>query len=84
MFQVLNSYGRSQIFGLWKHGKVQKTGMNTDQTRIHEEINPLTPNDHYSGRTVPLTSKRCILYIYSTNIDTEYFKNDIYSPYDTF
>ena len=26
-------------------------------------INPLTPNDHYSGRTAPLTSKRCILYI---------------------
>ena len=29
-------------------------------------INPLTPNDDYSGRTAPLTSKRCILYIYST------------------
>jgi len=27
----------------------------------------LTPNDDYSGRTAPLTSKRCILYIYSTN-----------------
>jgi len=40
-------------------------------------INPLTPNDHYSGRTAPLTSKRCILYIYSTNIDTEYFKRGI-------
>jgi len=35
-------------------------------------INPLTPNDPYSGRTAPLTSKRCILYIYSTNIGTEY------------
>ena len=33
-------------------------------------INPLTPNDPYSGRTTPLTSKRCILYIYSTNIST--------------
>ena len=43
-------------------------------------INPLTPNDHYSGRTAPLTSKRCILYIYSTNIGTEYFKHGIYSP----
>jgi len=42
-------------------------------------INPLTPNDHYSGRTAPLTSKRCILYIYSTNIGTEYFKCGIYS-----
>jgi hypothetical protein len=37
-------------------------------------INPLTPNGHYSGRTAPLTSKRCILNIYSTNIRTEYFK----------
>jgi hypothetical protein len=27
-------------------------------------VNPLTPNDHYSGRTAPLTSKRCIIYIY--------------------
>ena len=44
-------------------------------------INPLTPNDHYSGRTAPLTSKRCTLYIYSTNIGTEYFKNGIYSPF---
>ena len=44
-------------------------------------INPLTPNDHYSDRTAPLTSKRYILYIYSTNIGTEYFKHGIYSPF---
>ena len=45
-------------------------------------FNPLTPNDHYSGRTAPLTSKRCILYyIYSTNTGTEYFKRGIYSPF---
>jgi hypothetical protein len=43
-------------------------------------INLLTPNDHYNGRTASLTSKRCILYIYSINIGTEYFKHDIYSP----
>ena len=41
----------------------------------------MTPNDPYSGRTAPLTSKRCILYIYSTNIGTEYFKHGIYSPF---
>jgi len=29
--------------------------------------------------TAPLTSKLCILYIYSTNIGTEYFKHGIYS-----
>jgi len=44
-------------------------------------INLLTPNDTYSGRTAPLNSKRCILYIYSTNIGTEYFKHIIYSPF---
>jgi len=38
-----------------------------------DKINSLTPNNHYSVRTAPLTSKRCILYIYSTNIGTEYF-----------
>ena len=47
-------------------------------------INPLTPKDHYSGHTAPLTSKRFILYIYSTNIDTEYFKHGIYSPFFSF
>jgi len=44
-------------------------------------VNPLTPNDHYSGCTAPLTSKRCILYIYSTNIGTEYFKHGVSSPF---
>ena len=37
--------------------------------------------DDYSGHIAPLTSKRCILYIYSTNIGTEYFKHGIYSPF---
>jgi len=46
-------------------------------------VNLLTPNDAYSGRTAPLTSKRCILYIYSTNIGTEYFKHGIYSQFFT-
>jgi len=45
---------------------------------VNRNINPLTPNDHYSGRTAPLTSKRCILYIYSTNTGTEYFKHGIH------
>jgi len=38
-------------------------------------INPLKPNDDYSSRTAPLTSKRC------THIGTEYFKHDIYCPF---
>ena len=44
-------------------------------------VNRLTPNDPYMGRTAPLTSKRCILYIYSTNIGTEYFKHALYSSF---
>ena len=44
-------------------------------------FNSLTPNDHSSGPTAPLTSKYCILYIYSTNTGTEYFKHGIFSPF---
>jgi len=41
----------------------------------------LTPNDPYMGRTALLTSKRCVLYIYSTDTGTEYFKHGLYSPF---
>ena len=44
-------------------------------------INPLTPNDLYMSRTALLTSKHYILYIYSTNVGTEYFKHALYSPF---
>jgi len=44
-------------------------------------FNPLTPNDGFSGRTAPLTSKRSILYIYSTNTGIEYFKHGMHSPF---
>jgi hypothetical protein len=47
-------------------------------------LNPLPPNDlHvvpiyiYICRTAPLTCRRCILNIYSTNIRTEYFKHAV-------
>jgi len=45
------------------------------------QANPLKPNDAYIGRTAPLTSRRCILYIYSTNIRTEYFKHAAHCPF---
>ena len=48
---------------------------------ITDVLNRLTPNDPYIGLTARLTSKRCILYIYSTNISTEYFKHALYSPF---
>jgi len=43
-------------------------------------INPLTPNGHYMCRTAQLTSRRYILYIFSTNKRTEYFKHAALSP----
>jgi hypothetical protein len=55
------------------------------QSERHVEFlnvyNPLKPKDLYMSRTAPLTSKRCILYIYSTNVGTEYFKHALYSPF---
>jgi len=33
------------------------------------------------SRTALLTSKRCILYIYSTNAGTEYLKHALYSQF---
>jgi len=50
---------------------------NKRATLTKAEFKPSAPNDHYSGRTAPLTSKLCILNIYSTNIGTEYFKHGI-------
>ena len=47
----------------------------------NDTLNPLTPKEPYSERTATLTSKRCILYIYSTNIGTEYFRHGIYSSF---
>jgi hypothetical protein len=38
-------------------------------------IDRLTPNVHYSDRTAPLNSRRCILNIYAKNIRTEYLKS---------
>jgi len=52
-----------------------------NKSQLSKYLNLLTPNDPYRGRTAPLTSKRCILYIYSTNIGTEYFKSGIHSPF---
>jgi hypothetical protein len=44
-------------------------------------VNPLVPNDVYISRTAQLTSRHCILNIYSTNILTEYFKHAAHSPF---
>jgi len=62
-------------------GQLRTVSGKDSEGHAHGLINSLTPNDHYSHRTAPLTSKRCILYIYSTNTGTEYFKDGIYSPF---
>ena len=61
-------------------GMRNRTYVQSACTKLHK-INALTPNDPYSGRTAPLTSKSCILCIYSTNIGTEYFKHGIHPSF---
>ena len=61
--------------------KIRPVGAELFHADGQKDINPLTPNDPYRGRTAPPTSKRCILYIYSTNIGIEYFKHGVYSPF---
>ena len=72
-------------------GKLHRKSMNYSKQLFGDNamdsaltINRLTPNDSYMGRTAPLTSKRCILYIYSTYIGTEYFKHALYPPFFLF
>jgi predicted membrane protein len=48
---------------------------------LRHHLNHLTPNGHFSGRTASLTSRCCILYMYSTNIRNEYFKHAAHSPF---
>jgi len=43
------------------------------------DLTLVTPNDPYRGRTAPLTSKRCILYIYSTNIQVPNILNMVHT-----
>jgi hypothetical protein len=45
------------------------------------DFNLLEPNDLYIRRTAQLSSRLCILNIYSTNILTEYIKHAAHSPF---
>jgi hypothetical protein len=67
-------YVVSYISRLQKSYKT-KTAQEVWLVTSYSTVKALTPNGHYIGRTVPLTSRRCILNIYSTNIRTEYFKH---------
>jgi hypothetical protein len=77
--RTINCFLFNALFHSLTDHPVQHRRFHDKVIRCWFPINPLTPNDPYSGRTAPLTCKRCILYIYSTNIGTEYFKHDIYS-----
>ena len=65
----------------YRHGMDISEAMRINSDKRTSDFNTLTPNDPYRVRTAPLTSKRCVLYIYSTKICTEYFKHVIYSPF---
>ena len=73
---LLQSCSFSETLVLVRHPTRCSITQNMTISTCRNFINPLTPNDPYWGRTAPLTSKRCILYIYSTG--TEYFKHGIY------
>ena len=75
VYSLFKSVNCSTCFGWYLH---PSSGAHNTESTVFG-INSLTPNDHYSGRTAPLTSKRFILYIYSTNIGTEYFKHGTYT-----
>ena len=69
------------VYNIMMGKTLRKGSCGAPRRKWNHVLNLLTPNDPYMGRTAPLTSKRCILYIYSTNIGTEYFKHALYSPF---
>ena len=79
LFQIMSEYMNSTIYMKFFDG-TQIYNFFKKNYMLHF-LNPLTYNDNYSGRTAPLTSMRCILYFYSTNIGTEYFKHGIDSSF---
>ena len=59
----------------WKNHIGELTSRMNKACCAIRSINHLTPNGHYMCRNAQLTSRCCILYIYSTNVRTEYFKH---------
>jgi len=71
----------SNLIDMDQHSEEPSAFIFTPEHAQCQSLNLLMPNDYYSGRTAPLTSKRYILYIYSTHIGTEYFKHGIYTRF---
>ena len=57
----------------WKTGLYLTAMYKGGEYQSWPSFNPLAPNDVYISRTSQLTSRCCILNIYSTDILTEYF-----------
>jgi hypothetical protein len=75
----MKQYGSNNEVGECSYGS---NNLRSSQSKLcYCSFNPFTYNDPYRGSNATLTSKLCILYIYSTNIGTEYFKCGIYSPF---
>ena len=76
------------VFAFGVHSQIGDITLLCEITWRHTQrlsyLNRLTPIYPYMGRAAPLTSKRCILYIYATNVVTEYFKHALYSPFFLF
>jgi hypothetical protein len=66
---------------LWDSRKAETGVTFSGVMLIQNCINHLAPNDVYIRRTAQLTSRRCILNVYSTNILTEYFKHAAHTPF---
>ena len=87
---TLHTTSEQRVYGLFSN--VNRSPVNVFITTMNSSVaeastctvkyfNRLMPNDTYMGRTALLTSKRCILYIYSTHLGTEYFKHALYFPF---
>ena len=64
-----------------KHHTPSSVHSTTIDRATSSVFNPQPPNDLYICRTAELTSRCCIVFIYSTNIRTEYFKHAAHSPF---
>jgi hypothetical protein len=78
---------RPRLIQTFQNTYIQKYGDANMVTSVPHHQMPLTLLSLWRltipllGRTAPLTSRRCLLYIYSTNIRTEYFKHTAHSPF---
>jgi hypothetical protein len=74
IFRLFGRYDYHLQFGLPADELIPPSGVTLTFSRL------MTYIYIYICRTALLTSRRCILYIYSTNIRTEYFKHAAHSP----